>query len=105
MLYIGNKRPEAKDYQKYLTTYGLKWKSIGVNLGLKQEVLNLIEAENRSQFRECLRQTLDRWLQLNPNATWSTLELAITNANRAENNLDPLDTSKGILHITIAIYL
>ena len=44
--------------------------------------------------RDCLRVTLERWLQLDPNETWSSLELAITNANRAENGLDPLDASK-----------
>ena len=100
MYCIGDKRPEAKEYQKFLTAYSLLWRPIGLNLGLKREVLNLIEAENRSQFRECLRQTLDRWLQLNPNATWSTLELAITNAKRVDNDLNPLDASEGVFYIT-----
>ena len=91
---VGDRVPKAREYQKFLTTYSLLWRPIGENLGLKSAVLSLIEAENPMKPRECLRVTLDRWLQLDVNATWSTLELAITNAKRAENDLDPLDASK-----------
>ena len=93
-IYVGDRVPKAREYQKFLTTYSLLWRPIGENLGLKSAVLNLIEAENPRKPRECLRVTLDRWLQLDVNATWSTLELAITNANRTKNGLDPLDASK-----------
>ena len=44
--------------------------------------------------RGCFRVTLDSWLGMDPDASWSTLELAITNANREKLSLDPLDTSK-----------
>ena len=44
--------------------------------------------------RDCLRVTLECWLDLGVNATWSTLELAITNTKRVESGLDPLDASK-----------
>ena len=91
---IGNERPTAKDYQKFLTKYCLQWKSIGVQLGLEQSALDVIGADHRDQNRECLRLTLESWLQLDPKANWSKLELAITNSNRTKSDIDPLDTSK-----------
>ena len=39
----------------------------------------------------CLRETLDKWLKLNPNdAIWEALEIALTNVNRANLQLDPI---------------
>ena len=97
--YIGDKRPTAKDYQKFLTKHCLEWKAIGLQLGLDQALLNLREADHRDQNRECLRLILDDWLQMDVKATWSKLELAITNANRAKLNIDPLDTSKARISV------
>ena len=63
------------------------------------------------KYRDCLRKTLESWLDLGVNATWSTLELAITNAKRVESGLNPLDASKEctiassiIIYIDIAIH-
>ena len=97
--YIGDKRPTAKDYQKFLTKHCLEWKAIGLQLGLEQALLNLKEADHRDQNRECLRLILDDWLQMDEKATWSKLELAITNANRAKLGIDPLDTSKACISV------
>ena len=45
----------------------------------------MIKGSHQTDQRECLRVTLWKWLQLDrDNATWQTLELAITNANREE---------------------
>ena len=39
----------------------------------------------------CLRETLDKWLKLNPNdAIWVALEIALTNVNRTNFQLDPI---------------
>ena len=80
--YVGDERPKARDYQKFLMEYCLEWKSIGLNLGINQAVLNVIEAGHPNQHKDCFRLTLDKWLQQDIKATWSKLELAITNANR-----------------------
>ena len=75
--------------------YCLEWKSIGLNLGIKKAVLKVIEADHPKQHRDCFGLTLDRWLQQDTEATWSKLELAITNANRAALGInDMLDASK-----------
>ena len=93
-IYIGDGRPTAREYLRFLTTYCVDWKAIGLQLGLRQAALNVIGADNHNHNRECLRLTLESWLQLDIHATWSKLELAITNANRVNLGIDPLDTSK-----------
>ena len=96
MCYVctGDEKPEPKDLERFLTEYGLEWRAIGLQLGLKPSVLNLIDAGNPNKHRECFRLTLDKWLQLDLEATWSKLELAITNANRLNLNISTLSTSK-----------
>ena len=39
----------------------------------------------------CLRETLHKWLMLNTDATWKTLEVALTNVNRTKPELAPVD--------------
>ena len=68
---------------------------------LKQPVLNTIARDNPKDERECFRVTLDRWLDMDPDASWSTLELAITNAKRDKSGLDPLDISKLMLYSSL----
>ena len=82
------------ELNRFLTNYCAFWRSTGLKLGLEATVLNLIEADHRLQQRECFREMLQRWLQQDVNATWSKLELAITNAKREYNSLDPLEASK-----------
>ena len=96
-LYIGDGIPTAKDYQRFLITYCVQWKAIGLQLGLEQAALNVIEFDHRNQSKKCLMLTLEKWLQMDTKATWSKLELAITNANRVELGIVPLDTSKAYI--------
>ena len=69
-------------------------------LGLLPAVLDTIDGESRSP-RDCFRLTLDKWLQLNDNATWGELEFAITNANRQALNLEPIESldSEKLIHV------
>ena len=76
-----------------LTKYAGLWRGVGLNLGLKSFLLNNIEEENHLQ-RQRFEKTLDAWIkQDQDNATWSVLELAITNANRAVLGLKRLTKS------------
>ena len=81
------------------------WREIGLKLRLENSVLDIIEVEHTQQ-RKRLEKTLDAWLKQNQDkATWGVLELAITNANRAELALQPLsdlDTSKNI-YVAISV--
>ena len=69
------------------------WRNIGLKLGLQDAVLNVIEHEHPNQLRKCFRITLQKWLNQDVSATWETLELVITNANRDDLNLDNLTKS------------
>ena len=80
-----------------MTDHCEHWNAIGLHLDLNQPVLNIIARDHPMNERERFRVTLDRWLVMDTDASWSTLELAITNANREKLSLDPLDTSKPML--------
>ena len=93
---LGDQRPESKDLQRFLTDYCKHWRDIGLLLGLKSSVLDLVASAHPMQDRECFRATLEKWLQMNVGVTWGNLELAITNANRENLGLQPLTTGKYI---------
>lgn len=79
---------------QFLAPYGGMWQAIGLNLGLKQFVLDAIAADNPLNQNERFRVTLQRWMEMDVEASWSTLELAITNANRTKIGNPPLKASK-----------
>ena len=65
-------------------------------------MLRIIARNNQLQCVPCLRDTLNKWLELNTDdATWKTLEVALTNVNRAKLGLDPVDDvyGKDVYHI------
>ena len=86
-----------KDLNRHVTRkYATDWEDIGIELGLDLDVLKIIARDNTLQTTACLRETLDKWLKLNTNdATWKTLEVALTNVNRAKLGLDPVDDVYG----------
>ena len=90
----GDERPTSKELNAILTDYCEHWNAIGLHLDLKRSVLKNIARDHPMEERERFRVTLDRWLEMDTDASWSTLELAITNANREKSGLDALDTSK-----------
>ena len=71
--------------------FGDNWEDIGIELGFNLTSLSIIGRDNNQQCVACLRKTLDKWLELNTDdATWKTLEIAITNVNRAKLGLNPV---------------
>ena len=59
-------------------------------------MLRIIAKDNPLQCVACFRKTLDKWLQLNTDdATWRTLEVALTNVNRTKLRLPPVDDVYG----------
>ena len=84
------------ELNKFLTKYCGHWRSIGYKLGLSDDVLNVIHSNHPTQERECFRVALQKWLEQDTMATWSTLELAITNACREELSLETLPKSKNL---------
>ena len=90
----GDKRPTSKELNRFLTDHCEHWIAIGLHLDLKRSLLNVTSRDNPGKERECFRITLENWLEMDTEASWSTLELAITNANREKLGLGPLDASK-----------
>ena len=98
MLLTALEVPKWKDLNsRVVLHHAVRWRNIGIQLDLVPSLLDSI-AENcatkpqRSQ--ECLNAVLEKWLmQDGPNATWSKLEHAITNVQRIELGLDPIDMS------------
>ena len=87
-----------KDLNRYVTRkYSPSWEDIGIELELDLDVLKVIARNYPQQSDICLRETLDKWLKLNTdNAIWKTLEVALTNVNRAKLGLDPVDDMYGM---------
>jgi len=85
-----------KDLNRYVTMeYAAKWYDIGIELGLELGVLDAIEEDYPRKSDRCLQKTLDKWLKLIPDATWKTLEVALTNVRRRQLCLDPVEDVYG----------
>ena len=86
-----------KDLNRYVTSkHANDWHDIGIELGLEFDILDIIEKDYHQQSVTCFQKTLDKWLKLNPdNATWKTLEIALTNVNRIKLGLEPVDDIHG----------
>ena len=81
-----------RDLNRYVTKkYAGIWYDVGIELRFEPDVLDIIDNDNPLQSVKCFRKTLDKWLKLNTDdATWKTLEVALTNVNRIDLGLDPV---------------
>ena len=82
-----------KDLNRYVTRkYADDWYDIGIELGLEFSSLKSIERDNPLKSAACLRETLNKWLKTG-DATWKTLEVGLTNVNRAKFGLNPVNVN------------
>ena len=81
---------------KFFTKFCEHWRSVGLKLGLSYDLLKVIE-KDWSEHEDRFRVTLEKWLQ-QEKATWETLELAITNAQREKLSLEPLQEGMEDIH-------
>jgi len=80
-------------YRFVARKYASDWKQICIELGLDH---NSIKSEYPFKNEDCLMETLDKWLKSSTDdATWKTLEVVLTNVNRAKLGLDPVDDVYG----------
>ena len=99
-----NERPTIRDLNRYVTRkYATDWEDIGIELGIDLDLLKIIASDNPLKCVACLRNTLDKWLKFNADATWKVLEIAITNVSRSKLGLNPVDDVYGknanVLHV------
>ena len=93
-LFIANKTVDHASLNEILTKHAGLWRGVGFNLGLSYAVIENIAHDHPRQRRQ-FEETLHAWMkQDRDSATWGILELAITNANRAELSLGRLSKSK-----------
>ena len=70
--------PLLKDlYELISPNFGAEWKVIGICLGLHIGELNIIEANYPNNARWCCNKMLEKWLEMDPNASWEKLFTAI----------------------------
>ena len=92
---IEDERPSTKDLQRYVVCkYASEWIDIATELGLDTSTVEIIKMDNQ-KCEYCLKETLQKWLDLSPNATWKMLEVAITNVKRTKMSLDPITNIYG----------
>ena len=79
-----------KDLNRYVTRkYAIDWYDIGIELGLEPHELDIIANDHHQQTVTCFQKTLTNWLKSSTNdATWKTLETALTNVNKAKCGLE-----------------
>ena len=69
-----NTTPSLKDLQQCFTPqYAVQWRVIGIQLGLPNATLDIIEHDNRDKARECCNVMLNKWLQVDTTASWEKL--------------------------------
>jgi len=75
-------------YSKVVPHHAIRWRTVGIELGLAKSVLDSIEDDYPHNMNR-MQRMLDKWiLQDGINATWAKLETAITNVQRAELALE-----------------
>ena len=85
--FLVNTRPALKDLQKYITRrYATKWKELGIQLDLNEETLSVIQANNPLNAVGCCNAMLSGWLQVDTNASWQKVFIAIDNCTELHND-------------------
>ena len=77
------KAPTLPASFRELITLAPFWKTIGEHLKLPPGLLDTISIDNHDRERDCLRETLERWLKItDPLPTWEQLVQAVKPINQ-----------------------
>ena len=81
-VYVENDKPQINElYQNVVPEFAVRWEELGLALGLEKSRLNIILSDNRynpDRTVGCCQKMLACWLEVDPSATWSRLEEAVT---------------------------
>ena len=61
-----------------------QWYTLGLALGLEEEVLNSIEVDQSNKSVKCKRAMFRKWLESNPTASWNDLIKALVQIGEEE---------------------
>ena len=88
-------------YIKGMHTY--YWRDIGLELGISFDILcGINNCEYHSDVQWKFYVMISGWIEKKltlTNVTWRTLEVALTNVNRQNLGLDPVDDAYGMITI------
>ena len=77
ILSIGNDRPSTKDLHNHVVQGAAgKWRDFGVQLldtSTSDRILDIIEKDHPQDVTTCCKCMLRKWLDTNPDASWSQL--------------------------------
>ena len=84
-----------KDINTYVKSqYAVFWRDLAFELDLEYTTID--DIENRfTDCETCLYEVVNAWLESNNNTTWKVLEMAIINAKRLKDGLDPIEDLDG----------
>ena len=93
--HVETKKPTIEDLNSYvITKYATDWYNIGIELKADVHKLDIIKQDNPQKRIVYFEKILDQWLQSNSDdVTWRTLEVALTNVNRANLGLKLVDVN------------
>lgn len=69
--------PSLKDLLEGSLSHATHWKEIGSLLGVNPRDLKIIENDNMYRVQPCCRAMLEKWLEVDPDASWPKLFEAV----------------------------
>ena len=83
--------PKLKDLYQHITPqYAADWKVIGTLLGLSSGKLKAIEAGYPTNVKWCCNQMLEKWLEVDPSASWEKI-ISVIESPAVSNNGQAVD--------------
>ena len=92
-------RPSIKQLAKVMRMEDInmstRWRDLGLELAVSNNILQVIEANNRNDVNTCCRVMFENWLEMTPNASWNQLIIALKaiEMNTAANAISKLFNS------------
>lgn len=90
-----NTTPLLKDLYEYITPqYAALWRVMGTLLGLPAGELKAIEAGYPTNIKWCCDKMLEKWLEVDPTASWKKLFVAIESPAMFTDPMQSFDIGK-----------
>ena len=85
---IALRKPELPELmERVCVDAGVKWHAMGLQLGIPNGQLQMIESDCRGRVQECCREMFNTWLSTNYDATWRKLIQVLCTAAVGKNVL------------------
>ena len=96
-----------RDLNRYIVEQqAVQWERLGLELGLKDYHIAIISKDNEhnpNRSVTCCRKVLQKWLEIDPSATWGKLDDAVKKIKLSPTT-SPASTDKGGIHGYCYVY-